>query len=150
MNYIMEIKPALAPRERHRIQECLKTLGFHVSGAGTRTDMSVCYISFDGFPSNNTDLPADGEHRPLDIRSYASAEVIECLLKGGAYKATKYLNEKLTVKATRKRYKGKIVNRMKTIDIILTIGAPNYEERQAIKKAKKVEETLDLQVKVPK
>ena len=47
MKYIMEIKPALAPKERHRIQDSLRQLGYHVSGGGTCTDMSSCDISFD-------------------------------------------------------------------------------------------------------
>jgi len=45
-NYILEIKPALEPAERHRIQDCLTKLGYHVSGGGTCTDMSSCDISF--------------------------------------------------------------------------------------------------------
>ncbi len=72
----------------------------------------------------------------MDERSKACAELVECILVGGSYKSTKYLNEKLTVKATRKRYGGKILKRMKTVDIILTIGKPNYEEREFIKRWK--------------
>ena len=47
MKYIMEIKPALEPKERHQIQDHLTWLGYHVSGGGTCTDMSSCDISFD-------------------------------------------------------------------------------------------------------
>lgn len=47
MRYIMEIKPALVPEERHQIQDCLELLGYRVSGGGTTADMSCCDISFD-------------------------------------------------------------------------------------------------------
>jgi hypothetical protein len=70
----------------------------------------------------------------MDVRRGCS-DVVEEILSGGAYKATVYLSDKLTVKATRRRFKGKFLK--KTIDIILTIGPPNYEEREKIKRAKK-------------
>ncbi len=47
MKYILTIKPALRPIERHEIKEALKKLGYHVSGGGTCTDMSSCDISFE-------------------------------------------------------------------------------------------------------
>ena len=83
----------------------------------------------------------------MDVRK-GCADAIEEILSGGAYKATVYLSNKLTVKATRKRYKGKFLK--KTIDITLTIGPPNYEEREKIKQAKKLGVILDIQTKVPK
>lgn len=69
-------------------------------------------------------------------------ELAECILEGGAYKATKYLDEKLTVKATKKRYKKGVVHR--AIDIVFTIGKPNYEERDFIKKAKRAGEPFPI------
>lgn len=86
----------------------------------------------------------------MDERSAVFSELAECILVGGAYKAIKYLGPKLTVKATRKRFKGKIDKRSKIAEILFTVGAPNYEEREAIKRAKKRGETLDLAVKFPK
>jgi len=68
----------------------------------------------------------------------------EYVLVFGAYKATKYLDEKLTVKATRKRFKGKIDKRSKIVEIIFTVGRPNYEERDFIKKAKKAGEPFPI------
>ena len=53
MRYIMEIKPALVPKERHQIEDCLKQLGYHISGGGTYTDMSCCDISFDKDTTQN-------------------------------------------------------------------------------------------------
>jgi len=77
------------------------------------------------------------------------SELAECILVGGAYKATRYLSDKLTIKATRKRIKGKIDKRSRIIEIVFTVGAPNYQERKAIKKAKKAKETLDTTVLIP-
>ncbi len=45
--HILTIKPALTPKERHKIQDKLKELGYKVSGGGTCADMSECDISFD-------------------------------------------------------------------------------------------------------
>lgn len=46
--YILTIKPALKPEERHIIQDKLTELGYKVSGGGSYTDMSECDISFEG------------------------------------------------------------------------------------------------------
>jgi hypothetical protein len=81
------------------------------------------------------------------------AELAECILGGGAYKATKYISPKLTVKATRRLKKGRIDKRDRTAEIVFTIGAPNYEEREFIKKAKKAKEAFPIeyiQMKWPK
>ena len=74
----------------------------------------------------------------MDERSKVFAELAEEILVGGAYKATKYLNDKLTIKATRKRYKGKFSRSTEAIDIVFTVGKPNYEEREQIKRGKKL------------
>lgn len=72
----------------------------------------------------------------MDERSKVFSDMAEDILVGGAYKVTKFLNDKLTVKATRKRYKGKFL-RGHAIEIMFTVGKPNYEERETIKRAKK-------------
>jgi hypothetical protein len=78
------------------------------------------------------------------------------ILEGGAYKATKYISDKLTVKATRKLFKcnnRKIDNRSMIAEIIFTVGRPNYEEREFIRKAKKAGEPFSIkkiQLKYPK
>ena len=46
MKYILEIKPAILPKERHKIEDFLKKEGYDVSGGGTHTDLSCCDISF--------------------------------------------------------------------------------------------------------
>ena len=86
----------------------------------------------------------------MDERCKVFSRLAECILIGGAYKATQYCGDKLTIKATRKLLKGKIDKREKIVVIVFTCGKPNYQERKAIKRAKKAGETLDLQVKMPK
>jgi len=71
----------------------------------------------------------------MDERSEVFSTLAEEILERGAYKATMYLNDKLTVKATRKRYKGKIL-KGHAVEIIFTIGKPNYEERAKIQRAR--------------
>jgi hypothetical protein len=69
----------------------------------------------------------------------------------GAYKATKYISKTETLKATRKRYKKGVYHR--TVDIVFTLGKPNYQEREFIKKALKAGEPFPvkkIQVKYPK
>jgi len=85
----------------------------------------------------------------MDERSECFSELAEEILVGGAYKATKYLSDKLTIKATRKRYKGKIL-RGNAIDIVFTVGKPNYEEREKIKRAKKAGQgPIEMTMKYP-
>ena len=73
------------------------------------------------------------------------------ILVHGAYQATKFINEKLTVKATKKRYKKGVVHG--AIDVVLTIGKPNCTAREFIKKCKWAGEPFPVkkvQVKFPK
>lgn len=71
----------------------------------------------------------------MDILESVKDVVKEIIMKD-AYKVTAYLHENLTVKATRKLYKGGW-KKQETMDIVLTVGKPNYEEREKIKRAKK-------------
>ena len=84
----------------------------------------------------------------MDKRSEVFSDMAEAIIVGGAYKVTKYLSDKLTVKATRKRFKGKILKNH-PIEIMFTVGPPNYADRKAIKKAKKAKEILDTTVLIP-
>ena len=72
------------------------------------------------------------------------------IIKGGAIKATAYISPKMTVKAHRR---GKINKRSRSVEMVFTVGAPNYEEREFIKKCKKAGEPFPvkkIQVKWPK
>jgi hypothetical protein len=67
----------------------------------------------------------------------------------GAKKATKYLSPKEVVKAT---YRGKRDKRSRSHTILVTLGSPNYEEREFITKAKKAGEPFPIkkiQLKFP-
>ena len=83
-------------------------------------------------------------------------ELADCILEGGAYKAVKYFDETTTVKATRRLFKynkRKIDKRRKCVEILFTIGIPNYEEREFIKKVKKAGEPFPvkkIKLKFPK
>lgn len=64
-------------------------------------------------------------------------ELAKPILEDTAYKVTKIVTNNLTIKATRKRFKGRIDKRGRIIEILFTLGRPNYQEREYIKKCKK-------------
>ena len=47
MKHILEIKPAIDPHARHKIQDVLKEMGYTVIGGGQATDGSFSDISFE-------------------------------------------------------------------------------------------------------
>ena len=80
-------------------------------------------------------------------------QVVSAIIDGGAFKATKYIRPTLTVKATRKLYGKKRRPSQKSLEVILTAGKPNYEERAFIKKLGKAGEPFPVkkvQMKMPK
>lgn len=72
-----------------------------------------------------------------DIRN-----VIEILLRTGAVRATKFVSEKQIVRATRKAYKSGTSR--DNVEITLTLGRPNYEERAFVKACKKAGEAFPI------
>ena len=46
-NYILTIRPAILPEERHKIEDALKDLGYKIRGGGTSTDMIESDISLE-------------------------------------------------------------------------------------------------------
>ena len=74
----------------------------------------------------------------------AVSQVVDILISTEAKSAVKYLNDKLTIKASRKLFRGKIDKRNTIIQIVLTIGKPNYEAREFIKKCKKAGEPFPV------
>lgn len=73
----------------------------------------------------------------------AVAEVVRTVINAKAHKATKYLSDREIVRATRRLVRGKIPN-SKNIELILTIGRPNYAERKFIKLCKKASEPFPV------
>ena len=58
MKHILEIKPAIAPEIRHKLENVLKE-HFRIIGGGTYTDHSACDISFESIEcKNDTQGPA--------------------------------------------------------------------------------------------
>jgi len=83
----------------------------------------------------------------------AADQCVRAIIYGGAIKATKYISEKLTVKATRKLYGKKRLPSRKAYEIVITAGKPNYDERAFIKKLGKAGEPFPVkkvQLKMPK
>lgn len=78
------------------------------------------------------------------INNLYAGKVVETLLESGAVKATKYMSPSVTIKATRRLYGGKIAKQSRTIDIVVTLGKPNYKEREFIKLAQKAGEEFPI------
>lgn len=79
------------------------------------------------------------------------SDLAEVLLTINAWKVTKYYSDKDIARATRRMYQGKIGSG-KRIEIEFTIGRPNFEEREFIKKCKKSGEPFPvkkIQIKYP-
>ena len=83
----------------------------------------------------------------------AADQCVRAIIYGGAIKATKYVSETMTVKATRKLYGKKRLPSRKAYEIVITAGKPNYDERAFIKKLGKAGEPFPVkkvQMKMPK
>src|SRR3990167_4035054 len=72
--------------------------------------------------------------------------VIAMLLGTGALKATKYISKNQIVRAVLKTYKfnNHKPNKVGNIEITLTIGRPNYIEREFIKACQKAKEPFPI------
>lgn len=71
-------------------------------------------------------------------------QVVRALINAKAFHATKYLNDRMVVRATHRRVRGKVPNRAGSYDIVLTIGRPNYVERKFIADCKKAGVTFPV------
>lgn len=69
--------------------------------------------------------------------------VINAVLIANAHRAVKYVSEKEIIRATRRLAHGKVPNG-KNIEVVLTIGRPNYSEREFIKKCKRAGEPFPI------
>jgi len=73
----------------------------------------------------------------------AVSQAVEALLRTGAWKATKYISDKQVVRASRKTFNRKI-SKVGNVEIILTLGHPNYAERNFLKQCKKAGEPIPV------
>lgn len=75
-------------------------------------------------------------------------KVIDALLGQKAIKATYYLSPKLIIRAVRKTYKNgtakRHILRSANTEVMLTIGKPNYREREFIKELRKAGEPFPV------
>lgn len=72
----------------------------------------------------------------------AVSDVVAAVSVPGVHRATKYLSDKLVVRATRQRYSRKTDVRNGTV--FLTMGRPNYACRKFIKACKKAGEPFPV------
>lgn len=73
----------------------------------------------------------------------AITQVVEHLLRFNAIRATKFLSPKLIVRAVRKTFDKRILTRG-NVEITLTIGRPNYVEREFIKECQEAKEPFPV------
>jgi len=45
--YTLKITPAIYPEGRHKIEDCLRAMGYKIRGGGMDTDLTSCDISFE-------------------------------------------------------------------------------------------------------
>jgi hypothetical protein len=83
--------------------------------------------------------------------SKVAEQVVRALLENSdCIKATKFMGERVIVRATRKLY-GKKIDKHGNIEIMLTIGEPNFQEEKFIKQCKKSGEPFPvkkIQIKI--
>lgn len=70
----------------------------------------------------------------MKVSRSAIAEVVEACLEGGAHSSTRFLAPDSIVRCTRIRKPSK---RDLSTTLVLTIGRPNYSERQIIKRTQR-------------
>lgn len=71
-------------------------------------------------------------------------DVCEFILLGDVVKATKYISPKLIVRAVRTRCGKKLSRKGENISVTLTIGKPNFEEREFIQLLQKSKEPFPI------
>lgn len=69
-------------------------------------------------------------------------KVIDAIISEGAARATYYESPTKIVRATRKKYLNGFTKG--NVEIVLTIGKPNYQEREFIKLCKKAKEPFPI------
>jgi hypothetical protein len=79
----------------------------------------------------------------VDDASKHVLSTVRTLVLSGAATATTFVSPTLTVRATRKRFKGKVPKRG-NVEVILTIGKPNHEARAFIRTAKQAGEPFPI------
>jgi hypothetical protein len=68
---------------------------------------------------------------------------ITACLANGAVRATKYLSPREVCRVTRRRYRGK-VTKAGPVELVMTLGRPNYRERAQIRQLQKAGEPFPV------
>lgn len=68
-------------------------------------------------------------------------KVVEGLLRSDDYQVTKFLSDREVIRATRRHKPSK---RHTRIELVLTVGAPNYRERKFIKLCRRAGEPFPV------
>ena len=76
------------------------------------------------------------------MKNVTANNLVEVLSSTGARVATKYVSPCNIIRATRRAYKGKF--KKGNVEIILTMGKPNFAERRFIAKCKKAREPFPV------
>lgn len=88
------------------------------------------------------DTPA---HSKISMTAPDYNAIIAAVLQPQVYRATKYVSPTQVLKATRRRFNGKLHNgRARRETLLLTLGQPNYRERQYIKLCKQAHEPFPI------
>lgn len=82
------------------------------------------------------------------------SNVCEALIVNNAMKAVKYVSPKSIIRAVRKTYKynGRKINKELKMEVNLTIGHPNYREREFVRLCQQAKEPFPvkkIQLKYP-
>jgi hypothetical protein len=80
----------------------------------------------------------------MNINREVFGELVRPIIDLGMVRTTKYISPDFTIKATRRLYNKKIDGRCKRIEILLTLGPPNYVERKFIKSLIKAKEPFPV------
>lgn len=85
----------------------------------------------------------------------AITNVVEAVLRTDAVRATKYLAHNQVVRATKRTFRNFERGPRENVEVLLTLGRPNYVEREFIKACKKAGEPfpvkkVQLKFKTPK
>lgn len=82
----------------------------------------------------------------------AVSKTVKAVLANEAHRAVNFIAPNYIIRATRVLYNGKLPRRGSNVEVVLTIGRPNYLEREFIKVAKKAGEPFPIkkiQLKYP-
>lgn len=77
----------------------------------------------------------------MKVSRKAISTVVEAVLELGARRATKFISPRDVVKATRRHKPDK---RSNSTEVVVTIGRPNYAEREFIKRCRNANEPFPV------